>query len=146
MLFAKRPFAVRETAFPFLRNRLLHPRVAALVPSRGCKGTNGLKGQQAFSPGHRPGYLGSECMRPGRAKAPMEINLADSRCCWSRHIIGGSNNNKNLSAGDCFNCDDKCACRKRAVRCASFYIYIRMHKRTCTKRGFRARASSGLKR
>ena len=26
------------------------------------------------------------------------------------------------------------------------FIYIRMHKRTCTKRGFRARASSGLKR
>ncbi|MBO7138801.1 MAG: hypothetical protein J6V92_10105 [Bacteroidaceae bacterium] len=25
--------------------------------SRGCKGANGLKGQQAFSPGHRPGYI-----------------------------------------------------------------------------------------
>jgi hypothetical protein len=39
-------------------------------------------------------------MRPKRAKAPMEINLADSRCCWSRYILGGSNNNKNLSVGD----------------------------------------------
>jgi hypothetical protein len=54
--FVKRPFAVSETAFLFLRNRLLLHRVAAFAPSRGCKGANGLKGQQAFSPGHRPGY------------------------------------------------------------------------------------------
>ena len=43
--FVKRPFAVSETAFLFLRNRLLLHRVAAFAPSRGCKGANGLKGQ-----------------------------------------------------------------------------------------------------
>ena len=34
--FVKRPFAVRETAFLFLRNRLLHPRVATFAASRGA--------------------------------------------------------------------------------------------------------------
>ena len=34
--FVKWPFAVSETAFLFRRNRLLLPRVATSVASRGC--------------------------------------------------------------------------------------------------------------
>ena len=126
MALVKRSFAMSETAFLFLRNRHLFPRVAASVPSRGCKGTNGLKGQQAFSPGHRPGYLGSGRIRPGRAKAPMEINLADSRSIVQSTLIYMwiERLNKKTCRSDCFNCDDKCACRKTCcAMCILLYIY-----------------------